>query len=109
MSKNQKIQTLGRLELTDRVSSRVGHSEKDVRKVLDDMLNEIAKSVAQGEDVKLPNFGKFNFMKKKERLARNPRTKVPAVVEQRNVISFRFAKSFQEKVTCFHSRKQNTK
>lgn len=81
--------TLGRIDLSESASIRLGLPQEEVRKILDDMLDEIASALTHGEDVKFSNFGKFKFMQKKERKARNPKTKESAIVSARNVVSFK--------------------
>lgn len=91
------LQTLGRNELTHEVSSRLKLPEKVVRTLLEEMLDEIAKSLEQGEDVKFTNFGTFRLLQKNKRIARNPKTKEPAVVSSRRVLSFKAARLLIER------------
>jgi integration host factor subunit alpha len=57
--------------------------------VLEKTLEEIGKALAGGEDIKIPSFGTFRVIHKKERLGRNPRTGEDARISSRRVVSFR--------------------
>lgn len=85
--------TLGRQEISENVSRRPRLRGKDVRQVLDELFEEFSDAFASGDNVKIPNFGTFILMQKDERMARNPKTKEPALVSARSVISFKASKA----------------
>lgn len=93
------LQTLGRSEITHNVSFRLKQPEKEVRNVLEEMLEEIAKALEQDDEVKFSNFGTFKLLKKNERIARNPKTKEPAIVSPRRVITYKAAISMIERTS----------
>lgn len=99
--------TLGRIELSEQVSIRLSLPEKEVRKILDEILHEICNALTRGEDVKITDFGSFKLLQKKQRIARNPKTKEPAIVSARNVVSFKPSKSTLELTIRTHREKND--
>jgi integration host factor subunit alpha len=61
----------------------------EVRKLLDDTLEEISDALIRDETVKLGGFGVFKVRSKRERIGRNPKTGVEAVISPRRVITFK--------------------
>ena len=53
------------------------------------VLEEVTESLISGDSVKLSSFGTFSVQSKNERLGRNPKTGVEAVITPRRVLSFR--------------------
>jgi integration host factor subunit alpha len=53
------------------------------------VLDEISETLIRGESVKLRSFGLFAVRTKRERIGRNPRTRVEATVTSRRVLFFR--------------------
>jgi integration host factor subunit alpha len=96
---NRKIkghQTITRRELARAVSLAckqlsIGQSAA----IVDEVLEEIADALVQGESVTLCNFGKFVIVSKKERKGRNPRTGESAVISSRRVVNFRASRQLK--------------
>jgi len=66
----------------------LGMSRAEAREMVDSMLDEILKTLVQGEAVKLHGFGKLRVQKKRARAGRNPRTGAPATITARRVVIF---------------------
>jgi nucleoid DNA-binding protein len=73
---------LNKAELVARVARDTGLTKADVRRALDGVLDQIARSLRKGEPVKLVDFGTFLVSRRRARAAHNPHTgeamKVPA-------------------------------
>jgi nucleoid DNA-binding protein len=73
---------VNKAELVARVARDTGLSKADVLRVLDGVLDQVARSLKRGEPVKLVDFGTFLVTRRKPRAAHNPHTgeamKVPA-------------------------------
>jgi integration host factor subunit beta len=77
-------------ELIELLASKTGLKQKDIHKLIDDLWNEIAKSMLEGNTIELRGFGTFEIKKRKGRAnARNPKTGEIVVVEDHGVASFR--------------------
>ena len=64
-------------------------SRNDARKLVDDVLDEMSTVLEQGEMLKLRGFGTFKVRSKRERVGRNPKNGVEAVITPRRVITFK--------------------
>ena len=80
--------TVTRVDLVTSLNQEVGLSHSECRELVDDVFDEIARSLTQEELVGLTNFGSFKIRHKKERLGRNPKTGEEAVVSARKVVVF---------------------
>jgi integration host factor subunit alpha len=68
-----------------------GLARREAAELVDLVLEEIAETLVSGEPVKLRGFGAFNVRSKRPRVGRNPRTKEPAAIVARRVLTFKSA------------------
>ena len=90
--------TIGRADLIKRIAIN-NVTKQEASEVLEKTLEEMAKALASGEDVKITSFGTFGVIHKRERLGRNPRTGKEAKISARRVVSFRACPTFRKSVT----------
>ena len=89
--------TVGRANLIKKIA--IPHvTNQKASEVLEKTLEEIRKALASGEEVKVPCFGTFRVIHKKERPGRNPRTGEDTKISSRKVISFGMSKDFRKLV-----------
>ncbi len=62
------------------------------------VFEEILERIVAHEDVKLASFGAFLVRAKKERLGRNPKTGVRAMVSARLVVVFKSSKILRARI-----------
>jgi integration host factor subunit alpha len=62
------------------------------------MLEEVCVCLESGEEVKLSSFGTFSVHSKNERVGRNPKTGIEAVITSRRVLSFRPSHILKDRV-----------
>lgn len=89
---------MNKKELVDKVAKKAGLKKKDVKKVVDTMLESITEVLAKGEKVQLVGFGSFEVRKAAQRKGVNPQTKKPITIPARKVPKFRPGKVLKEKV-----------
>ena len=65
---------MNRLQLVDRVASRLGASKAETDRILVTTLEEIISAVHRGESVTLIGFGTFRCVETAPRTGRNPAT-----------------------------------
>ena len=82
---------------------QIGFSKKINEVLLEDIFEIILKNIIKYKKVKIAKFGTFSLRKKKQRIGRNPKTKVTAVISERNVITFR-ASSELKKIINYNDR-----
>ena len=68
---------------------QIGYSKKISETLLDDFLGLIIENLKNNNKVKITNFGTFYLKKKRQRIGRNPKTKLSAIISERNVITFK--------------------
>jgi integration host factor subunit alpha len=81
--------TVTRADLTESVYRSIGLSRNESYDLVESVLEEICACLETGEDVKLSSFGTFSVQSKRQRVGRNPKTGVEAVITPRRVLSFR--------------------
>jgi len=101
MSESSTIVT--RNYLANLVASKTGYSISESADLVNQLFDEIIKSLTNGEKVKIARFGSFEILDKKERVGRNPKTKIEAIISARRVVSFyqsNYLKNKLRKVKC---------
>lgn len=89
---------MNRKELVASVAEKQGFYKSEVETMVDTIFETIMDNVAQGEDVRITNFGSFRPVKRKAKMARNPQTGEAVYVEEKLVPVFKPAIIFKEKV-----------
>lgn len=81
--------TVTKRELVIQVANKLGMSQSDVAKVLEEVLNRISRSLAEGERWEFRGFGIFETKTRASRVGRNPRTGEQVPIPQRRIATFR--------------------
>ena len=71
------------------INESIGLSKKESKVFFETMINLIVESLKKNSEVKIVNFGVFRIKKKKNRIGRNPKTKVEVMISARNVVNFK--------------------
>jgi integration host factor subunit alpha len=85
-------------DLAEHLHDRLGLSKKEARELVESGLEEIADTLASGEEVKLSGFGKFELRDKPPRPGRNPKTGEEVTISERRVVNFRPSQVLKERV-----------
>ena len=91
-------QNLTRKELTDTLANQLGYSQGSCALIVDSFLDNMKKSMVEGESIKLVHFGTFTVRNKSPRRGRNPRTGETITIKKRQAVSFRPSKKLRELV-----------
>lgn len=81
--------TLTRADLAEAVYRQLGLSRSESADLVELILSEISAAIERGENVKLSSFGSFLVRSKRERVGRNPKTKVEVPITPRRVMVFK--------------------
>lgn len=81
--------THSRASIAKTLAEKCGVSRTEAKSLLDEILEQISQSLADGEDVKLSMFGSFRVRQKPQRPGRNPKTLEPVNIMPRRSISFK--------------------
>ena len=74
------------------------HTLKKARAAYDATFNIIKDQFSKGEDIELRGFGHFKIREKNQRMGRNPKSGVEAVIKSRKVVTFKHSKMFSDRV-----------
>lgn len=88
-------ENIKKIDLASDISKGTGLSLTDSSEIVDLFFNILSDGIASAKEVKIMGLGTFTVKHKNERIGRNPKTGKEAVIEARNVISFRPAKNLK--------------
>ena len=89
---------LTRETLTNKLYQNLGLSKNISNNLVSDVFEEIMVGLVSGQDVKISSFGTFKTIRKKARIGRNPKTKIPAKIIARKIIKFKPSELLKEKI-----------
>lgn len=65
-----------------------GCSKKDLREIIDAVLDIMSTALLEEKEVKISGFGKLKTKHKSARIGRNPQTEEQLIISKRKVVSF---------------------
>jgi len=89
---------LTRKDLSNKIHKVLGFSKNFSSKIVDDFFELLADELIKKNKVKISSFGTFKIINKKERIGRNPKTKVEAKISSRKVATFKPSLIIKEKL-----------
>ena len=75
-----------------------GATRYSAERIVDSLLNNIQREVANGNSVMLKDFGTFEGKKRAPRTGRNPHTNTPVPIPAKTIPSFKPAQKFKDVV-----------
>tara|TARA_Y100000741_G_scaffold334867_1_gene292373 strand:+ start:720 stop:1016 length:297 start_codon:yes stop_codon:yes gene_type:complete len=87
-----------RKDLSNKIYKKIGFSKNLSSKIVDNFFEEIILEVIKSNKIKISSFGTFEVLNKKERVCRNPKTKVEAKISSRKVVKFKPSMLLKEKI-----------
>lgn len=87
-------------DLVEQVAEAIGPgvTKKDCALVVDGFLKAVKLALGNGENIEIRGFGTFKVRRRKQRMARNPRTGEPVEVPARTVPVFKPSKHLRARV-----------
>jgi integration host factor subunit beta len=86
-------------ELIEKIAAKNPHLyHRDVERIINTVLDEIIRSLANGDRVELRGFGAFSVKARDARLGRNPRTGEAVDVDAKKVPFFKTGKELRERL-----------
>ena len=89
-----------RKNLSNKIYKVLGFSKNFSRKIVDDFFETLVSELIKSNRVKISSFGTFKVMNKKERIGRNPKTKIEAKITSRKVVKFRPSIAIKKKLNA---------
>ena len=75
--------------IAEKIQDSLDLSRTDTYNVMEDFLEIIKSTIADGEDIMISGFGKFCVNEKKARKGRNPATDEEMILPARKVVTFK--------------------
>ena len=94
---------LTKKDLINSLYMQIGFSKKISENLLDDIIDTLIDNLNENKKVKISKFGTFSIRNKKSRIGRNPLTKEPKTISNRNVVLFKPSKEFKNLVNIIKS------
>ena len=92
------IKTLTRNDIGNAVYREMGLSRKESLEIVENIIQKNISSLVNGESIKVSAFGSFLIRTKKQRIGRNPKTGIEAVISSRKVVVFRTSNILRKKI-----------
>jgi integration host factor subunit beta len=90
--------TITKKELIDRIADGTGHRRVQVKKVVQQFLDEIINELGQGNRLEFRDFGVFETKLRKARKAQNPKTLAPVDVPEKRTVKFKVGRLMKQKL-----------
>ena len=87
-----------RKDLTNIIYKNLGFSKNLSSKIIDDFFESIILEIINSSKVKITSFGTFSVLNKKERIGRNPKTKIETMISSRRVVKFKPSQLLKQKI-----------
>ena len=78
-----------RKNLSNKIYQNIGFSKNLSTKIIDDFFEILILDLLRFNKVKISSFGTFEIIKKKERIGRNPKTKIETKISARKTVRFK--------------------
>ena len=85
-------------EIVNNISGKLGLEKSDTRRVVESFMEEVIKSLVDGENGYLRGFGSFTIKTRAEKTGRNITKGTSIIIPAHNVPTFKPAKTFIEDV-----------
>ena len=90
-----------RKKLANKIYKTLGFSKNFSSNFIDSVFETIISEIINTEKLKISSFGTFEVKNKKERIGRNPKTKVEAKIKARKIVKFKPSLTFKEKINKY--------
>ena len=87
-----------RKNLSSNIHQNLGFSKNISSLIIDDFFESLVSELVKFNKIKISSFGVFQVVEKKERIGRNPKTKVEAKIMARKIVKFKLSNKFKVKL-----------
>jgi integration host factor subunit alpha len=92
--------TLTKAQIVDLIHEELPFPKNKSTDVIENLIEIIKSTLANGEDVLISGFGKFCVKNKRERRGRNPATGNDLILAKRKVVTFKCSGKLREKINA---------
>ena len=90
--------TITKKELIDRIAETTHHRRVQVKRVVQQFLDEIVSELCKGNRLEFRDFGVFESKLRKARKAQNPKTLEPVAVPEKRTVKFKVGRLMKQKL-----------
>ena len=90
--------TITKKELIDRIAETSGQRRVQVKKVVQQFLDEIVNELGKGNRLEFRDFGVFETKLRKARKAQNPKTLEPVAVPEKRTVKFKVGRLMKQRL-----------
>ena len=90
--------TITKKELIDRIADRTATKRVQVKRVVQQFLDEIVSELGKANRLEFRDFGVFETKIRKARKAQNPKTLEPVEVPEKRTVKFKVGRLMKEKL-----------
>ena len=87
-----------RKNLSNNIHGNLGFSKNISSLIIDDFFESLVSGLIEFNKIKISSFGTFEVIDKRERIGRNPKTKVEVKILARKVVKFKPSLLVKEKL-----------
>ena len=99
--------TLTKAELADILVEKVSEvSKNDAKEIVELFFEEIRRTLAKGEEIKISGFGNFQLRDKPQRPGRNPKTGEEVPITARRVVTFHASQKLKGMVEHYYAKQR---
>ena len=87
-----------RKDLANKIFKKLGFSKRFSSSFIDTFFDTLTNQLIKTNKAKISNFGTFKIITTKERVGRNPKTKIEARISSRKIVKFKAAPFFKKQI-----------
>lgn len=90
--------TITKKELIDRISDSIHGRRVQVKRIVQQFLDEIVNELGRGNRLEFRDFGVFESKMRKARKAQNPKTLQPVAVPEKRTVKFKVGRLMKQRL-----------
>ena len=87
-----------RKNLSNKIYQKIGFSKNFSSIIIDNFFETLISELTKSNKIKISSFGTFKVINKKERIGRNPKTKIETKICSRKVVKFKSSSFIKKKI-----------
>jgi integration host factor subunit beta len=91
--------TITKKELIDRIADNSGNRRVQVKRVVQQFLDEVVNELGKGNRLEFRDFGVFETKIRKARKAQNPKTLEPVAVPEKRTVKFKVGRLMKQRLS----------
>ncbi len=92
--------TITKKELIDRIAEGTKHRRVQVKRILQQFLDEVISELGRGNRLEFRDFGVFETKVRKARKAQNPKTLEPVEVPEKRTVKFKIGRLMKQRLAA---------